>query len=409
MEGLRIRNYRSLRDIAMGRIGTDGALRDAAPLTPLTVLIGKNGVGKNALFDALGFIADCMETDLETVCNARNRGGYDALVSSGVDQPIGIAVHYRESGNGSALTYELSVGKDPATGRAIVLSERLSGSAASGGDSAGSRSFLQLERGKGTVYTGDDAVGGDEALTRTVEFDPHKSALVSLAEQFSEYPRIARFKKYVQSWYFSGFTPEAARRASQGGEQTHLNPTGDNIGNVIQYMERAHPVLFRKILVDVATEVPGIGTVEPHRDPVTDTLHLLFKDRGFARPFTQEQMSDGTLKMFGYFLLLNDPEPAPLVCIREPENGLYLKLLETLANEFKAHATGREGSPQIFITTHHPYLVDVFDPEDVWILEKGRDGFSTISKAADYEDVKDLAAGGFPLGELWYKDFFDPR
>lgn len=36
IEGFRIQNYRSLRDIAMGRIGTDHLLRDAQPLTPLT-------------------------------------------------------------------------------------------------------------------------------------------------------------------------------------------------------------------------------------------------------------------------------------------------------------------------------------------------------------------------------------
>ena len=97
IEGFKIQNYRSLHDISMGRIGTDPSLRNADPLTPLTVVIGKNGVGKSSIFDAFGFIADCMETDLETACNARNRGGYDKLVSMGIEQPISIAIYYRES------------------------------------------------------------------------------------------------------------------------------------------------------------------------------------------------------------------------------------------------------------------------------------------------------------------------
>lgn len=107
IEGLRIQNYRSLRDISMGRIGTDLTLRSADPLSPLTVVIGKNGVGKSSIFDAFGFLADCMETDLETACNARNRGGYDKLISSGIDQSITITIYYRESKNDRPITYEV--------------------------------------------------------------------------------------------------------------------------------------------------------------------------------------------------------------------------------------------------------------------------------------------------------------
>ena len=81
IEGVKIQNYRSLRDIAMGKIGTDPSLRKASPLSPLTVVIGKNGVGKSSIFDAFGFLADCMETDLESACNARIHGGHDKLVS----------------------------------------------------------------------------------------------------------------------------------------------------------------------------------------------------------------------------------------------------------------------------------------------------------------------------------------
>ena len=74
--------------------------------------------------------------------------------------------------------------------------------------------------------------------------------------------------------------------------------------------------------------------------------------------------------MFAYLLLLEDPNPPPFLCIEEPENGLYHKLLESLAAEFREHATGRKGGSQVFITTHQPYLVDALDPAEVWVLEK---------------------------------------
>ncbi len=409
IEGFKIQNYRSLSNIAMGKIGTDSILRNADALPPLTVVIGKNGVGKSSIFDAFGFISDCMETDLETACNVRNRGGYDKLASSGVEQPITITIYYRESKNDRPITYEVSIGKEEHTGLPIVLSERLRQRAKSSGASGRPRSFLQLEKGKGTVYIGDDALEGDEASKRSVEFDIHKLAIVSLAEQFSENPRIAQFKKFIQGWYLSYFSPDSARKVPQAGIQKHLNLHGDNIVNVVQYMERNHPVIFKKILDEISTKIPGIGTIETYRDSISNNLYLLFKDKGFAKPFTQQQMSDGTLKMFSYLLLLNDPEPAPFICIEEPENGLYHKLLETLALEFREHATGKKGSSQIFITTHQPYFVDALEPDEVWILEKGQDGFSKIRRASDDALVKNMVAEGLPLGGLWYSDYLDAR
>ncbi|WP_211310898.1 hypothetical protein [Halomonas denitrificans] len=43
IEGMKIKNYRSLRNVSFGRTWQD---RDVDPLTPLTVVIGKNGAGK---------------------------------------------------------------------------------------------------------------------------------------------------------------------------------------------------------------------------------------------------------------------------------------------------------------------------------------------------------------------------
>ena len=48
-------------------------------------------------------------------------------------------------------------------------------------------------------------------------------------------------------------------------------------------------------------------------------------------------------------------------------------------------------------------------PDEVWILEKGADGFAAISRASDDETVKAMADEGLPLGGLWYSDYFDRR
>lgn len=408
IEGFRIQNYRALHDIAMGRIGTDQQLRHAQSLTPLTAVIGKNGVGKSSIFDAFGFLADCMETDLETACNARKRGGFEKLISSGSSEPISFTIYYRESRVDRPITYEVSIGKDPKSEQPIVISERLRQRAKN--QSKGQPlSFLRLQRGKGSVWVGDDSLEGDKFAEREIELAANRLGVVSLAEHIKENPRISRFKKFIQSWYLSYFTPDAARQIPQAGIQKHLNLHGDNIGNVVQYMERSHPFIFKQILEDISAKIPGIGTIQHYRDTITNTLYLLFKDKGFAAPFTQQQMSDGTLKMFSYMLLLRDPEPPPFICIEEPENGLYHKLLEALAGEFRDHATGKKRASQIFVTTHQPYFLDALDPSEVWILEKGEDGFSTIKRASDDEKVAHMVEEGLPLGGLWYSDYLDAR
>jgi len=83
--------------------------------------------------------------------------------------------------------------------------------------------------------------------------------------------------------------------------------------------------------------------------------------------------------------------------------------LETLAREFREHATGRRNAPQIFITTHQPYFVDAVRPEETWILEKGQDGFAKIRRASDDSIVTSMVAEGLPLGGLWYSDYLDGR
>jgi predicted ATPase len=82
IEGIRIRNFRVLRDITLGKLWN---LQKAEPLAPMTAVIGKNGVGKSTLFDAFGFLADCLKSGVEEACDLRGRGGsrYILPASSG--------------------------------------------------------------------------------------------------------------------------------------------------------------------------------------------------------------------------------------------------------------------------------------------------------------------------------------
>ncbi|MCA9640474.1 MAG: AAA family ATPase, partial [Myxococcales bacterium] len=246
----------------------------------------------------------------------------------------------------------------------------------------------------------------EDTAHHLVELTDLRQLGIATLGTLKEHPRIKRFRDFLKGWYLSYFYPDAARGLPSAGPQKHLNSHGDNLANVVQFMEREHGDRFQAILHRIASKIPGVSSINTQ---VTQDKRVLlqFNDGAFQDPFFAQQMSDGTLKVFAYLLLLEDPEPPPFICIEEPENGLYHKLLGTLAREFRTHATGKKSAPQLFVTTHQPYFVDALAPEEVWILAKGEDGYSTVQRASDLEIVKNLVAEGLPLGSLWYSDYLD--
>jgi predicted ATPase len=427
IEGLRIKNFRALKDVTLGKLWS---LQKAAPLTPMTAVIGKNGTGKSTLFDAFGFLADCLKAGVEDACDMRGRGGFNKVRSQGQIGPIEFELYYKEDGNARPITYEVSIDLD-STGRPYVQKERLR-QRRKGQKHGWPFSFLVLNDGSGIAWKGEtegkQIDEGKELFdlknflesflegehkeeskeTEVVELEDKRKLGIATLGSLKQHPRISAFRRFIEGWYLSYFTPDAARSLPLAGPQKHLNIHGDNLGNVVQFMEREHPRRFQTILDRIAEKIPGMDKIDTDKTP-DGRLLLRFNDKGFKDPFYAQQMSDGTLKVFAYLLLLEDPAPLPFLCIEEPENGLYHKLLETLANEFRNHATGQKGGAQIFITTHQPYFVDALEPEEVWLLEKGTDGFASIRRASDDETVKNMVAEGLPLGGLWYSDYLDAR
>lgn len=423
IEGFRVRNFGVLRDVTLGKLWN---MQAAQPLTPMTAVIGKNGVGKSTLFNAFGFLADALKSGVEEAFDARGRGGFDRIRSQGVKEPVEFEIYYKEEGSTRPITYSLAMDLDK-SGRPYVKQERLR-QRRKGQKHGWPFSFLMLNEGKGIVWKGEEAgrkveedkgsfdlagliveVQREESPeTEVVELQDKRKLGITTLGSLKQHPRISLFRQFIEGWYLSYFTPDAARGLPLAGPQRHLNIHGDNVGNVVQYMEREYPAKFQTVLDRISKKIPGIDRIT--WDKTKDgRLLLCFNDKGFEDPFYAQQMSDGTLKVFAYLLLLEDPLPPPFLCIEEPENGLYHKLLETLAAEFRAHATGRKGGSQVFVTTHQPYFVDALTPEEVWVLEKGKDGFSTVRRASDDETVKNMVTEGLPLGGLWYSDYLDAR
>jgi predicted ATPase len=174
------------------------------------------------------------------------------------------------------------------------------------------------------------------------------------------------------------------------------------VAQVAQFLFEHHRDRFDSVIKVMQQRVPGVSRVEAR--PTEDgRLVLRFQDGSFKDPFIARYVSDGTIKMFAYLVLLFDPKPHPLLAIEEPENQLYPELLHELVEEFRDYA--RRGG-QVFVSTHSPdFLNGVQLDEIYWLVKEG--GFTTVKRARDSELLRNLISEGDLPGALWKQGLFE--
>lgn len=384
IESIEISNYRLFRRAALN------------DLPRLVIVVGANGSGKSTLFDVFSFLKEALSQNISSA--VARRGGFRELVSRGEKGPIRILVKFRESG-GRLATYQLEIGEDG--GRPVVVREILKFRRGQYGQPW---HFVDFSKGKGTAITNEAAYGQEGVKAERKEYaleDPSVLAIKGLG-QFKEFRVVSEFRSLIENWHISDFHISEARPSAEAGYAEHLSTRGDNIAQVAQYLYENHPERFEQVLQAMKTRVPGINWVEAK--PTEDgRLVLRFQDGSFKDPFIARYVSDGTIKMFAYLVLLHDPKPHPLLAVEEPENQLYPELLYELLEEFRDYA--RRGG-QVFVSTHAPDFLNGAQLEEIYWLVK-KDGFSEVRRASESELLRNLVIEGDLPGVLWKQGLFE--
>jgi predicted ATPase len=386
IESIRIKNYRALQDVE---------LKD---LSPLTVLLGPNGSGKSTVFDVFAFLSESFLVGLRPAWERRNR--FKELRSRGSEGPIEFELKYRETPDSRLLTYHLEIDEEP-TGP-VVRREWLQWKRGSYGRPF---KFLDFTNGEGGVISGEDP---DESAAREPESLRSPDLLaVSALGQLNRHPRVSALRSFVTGWYLSYISAASTRGVPESGPQERLSATGDNLPNVIQYLDERHPERLRELLAVLGSRVPRLEQVTAK---VLDDgrLMLQVKDAPFAEPILAKFASDGTLKMLAYLTVLYDPEPPPFIGIEEPENQLHPFLMTGLAEECRKAA----GRSQVLVTTHSPQFISAVEGRELRVLERNELGFTQIVRVTDMPGVNEQLAAGATLGDLWLERYFnagDPR
>jgi len=386
IESIKLKNYKVFQDIELKE------------LPDLAIFVGANGVGKTTLFDAFGFLSDCLKNNVRQALN--KRGGFKEVISRGQKGLIEFEMQFRLTiaGKNRLVTYRLEIGEEK--GKTYIHKEILRYKRGAYGSPY---HFLNFSYGSGYAITNEeDFDKPDEELDREEQKlgSPDILAIKGLG-QFEKFKAASAFRSFIENWHVSDFHISEARSSREAGYAEHLDQTGDNLPLVAQYIFENHNDLFKEILEKMKQRVPGVNNVTAE-STVDGRIVLRFQDGSFKDPFIANYVSDGTIKMFAYLILLNDPTPHPLLCVEEPENQLYPSLLIELLEEFRLYA--KKGG-QVFVSSHSPDFLNGAKPEEVyWVVKKG--GYSTIERALYHPTISALYEAGDKLGYLWKENYF---
>lgn len=389
IESIRLKNYKIFRDIHIRNI------------PKLCIVVGANGAGKTTLFDVFGFLHDCLKGNVRQALDARGRFK-EVLSRDSEEETILIEIQYRMPivDKNRLVTYSLEIGEQagaPYIKREILRYKR--------GAHGKPFHFLDFSNGEGYAITNEeDFSKPDEELElEKQKLDSPDILAIKGLGQFERFKAANAFRRLIESWHVSDFHISAARgRKEAAGDSEHLSETGDNLPRVALYLFEHHRAVFDTILSNMARRVPGISNIEPMLMG-DGYLSLRFQDGSFKTPFLDRYVSDGTIKMFAYLVLLYDPRPHPLLCVEEPENQLYPKLMVELAEEFRLYAS-RGG--QVLVSTHSPDFLNAAELDEVFWLVKN-DGYTEIRRAKDDPQIAAYMAEGDKMGYLWKQGFFE--
>lgn len=380
IESIKIHNYKVFRDVTVNDIPN------------MAIFLGKNGVGKTTFFDVFGFLHDCLNSNVKAAL--AKRGGFKEVVSREQKGDIEFVIKFRPAVDEPLITYEVSIGVDDKN-KAVVKKEILRFRR---GQKGSPWKVLDFSYGEGIAAEGKLNSYKDVSLAtrKKQKLDSPDILAIKGLGQFKEFEAVSTFRRLIEDWYVADFRIDAARERQEAEYSEQLTRTGDNLSSVTKYIYDNYPEIFQNIIEKMQQRVPGVEKVEA-QETQDGYIVLRFQDGKFQNPFSAKFVSDGTIKMFTYLVLLHDPAQHALLCVEEPENQLYPELLEELAEEFRNYAnTGG----QVFVSTHSPDFLNAIELDEIYYFEK-KDGFTTIRKASDNPLAKSLYEAGDLPGALW--------
>jgi predicted ATPase len=373
---LRLKNWRSIKEETI----------DFA--TPITVFIGANSSGKSNIIDALQFLRQVVK---EGVLQAQAEREYrTTTVGSHRGFEVEFSYFFGEAKNLLTYIFGPYIPDEPKE----TPFERLS-------DSAGNE-WMQVTR-EGQLT----AQGKDGALITKNHSLSFKSGLSALV-QLSTVPQIQQTFQFIsQRWQILGenFMPPLSLPSGTSGDIYLMDSYARNLPLILNTMQKNEEALFEKLQGDVSWLLGHIDKMESLDTSREVRVALHEKALHQEAPTVSSGTARVLAMMAAYYALdMRNAEMPGLVVIEEPDTALNPWLLQNFVEQLRNY-TERDGFPRQFIlTTHNPYFLDYFQPEEVRVVERDEQGYTTVRKIPD--KIREIWLDKHTLGEVWMTNSF---
>lgn len=356
------------------------AMQKAPKLLPLTCLIGRPSTGKSSVFKALDFISNCLKHSVPEAASMVSSEGFEDVKTHGVDEPMAFSLIFHREKEDDWLNYRLELEPDN-LGRPRLKKEKvLRGKFTDKGFVEDV--LLDVTEGEGSVVSPNFG-------TSEVRMVDQKNTALQAYGRMLQYPELGFLYLQITRWFIADEPPVFKRMPARqpGGPHRHLNARFDNAMNVLDYFAETDHNKKPSTVNRILQKIPDVK--------LTGDFQL---DR---------ELESGNLKLFLYYLLLEDNRP--LICLDEPERGLFYERVEELITEIRIYLD-TEPDTQVFISSHSTVLLDCLTPAEVWLLHRAPGETEGPVKARPLSDeplVEKMSEEGLTLGTLWYSGHLD--
>ena len=358
-------------------------------LRGLNAFIGRNNTGKTSFMGCMAFLKDCITQGCAVASISYGRPGF-ANMTPDISSPSTFRVFFKledkKNGCPKYIQYELGIVTSRYMSPVIDEEKIILVTEKDGGKTP--VTILDMKCGEGFIINLDDSPDKSDIGVE----DEHLTAL-SLYGKISGYRDFVTLYKEISSWFFCSFSSEEQSSyyydgGAPGGHK-HLNSSGSNVGNVLEYIRMNDEEEYERIVTEIKDKIPAMK----HKKNL---------------PLALKESPD---KLFLYLLLLRDKSPRSTIFIETPDKDLYHDMVDVLSDEMREY-TMKNHYCQIVFSTHNPYIIETLSPKEIWIFERSFEkdsGDVSIRCAGEDPLVMEMFHQGVGMGAIWYGGHLDTR
>lgn len=219
-------------------------------------------------------------------------------------------------------------------------------------------------------------------------------------------PGDSSLVELVRSFRSFTLVPDRMQRPSQLQPGMVLSSDGATLAGALDQLRDRDPDAWIALNNELARWLPEFDAVL-FDTPQSGMRAIALRTRYGRHKIAAADLSSGTLMTLGLLTIAYGETAPRLIGIEEPELGIHPRLLRNVRDALFEMAypaeNGSDAPPrQVIVTTHSPYLLDLFRdvPECVVVAERGESGVQ-FARLSDRPDIDDILSNG-PLGDAWY-------